>query len=118
CEALVICARADATNDKLIDGAVLDATGPRGVVVNISRGSILDEDALIQRLKTNRLGGAALDVFEVEPTPAARWAEVPNVVVTPHIGGNTRGAIPAMVGLALENVRAFLAGKPLPTPVP
>jgi lactate dehydrogenase-like 2-hydroxyacid dehydrogenase len=118
CDALVICARADASNDKLIDGAVLDAVGPRGVVINISRGSIIDEDALIARLKDGRLGGAGLDVFEVEPTPAARWADVPNAVVNPHIGGNTRGAIPAMVGLALANVRAFLAGEPLPTPVP
>jgi len=118
CDALVICARADASNEKLIDGAVLDAVGPRGVVINISRGSIIDEDALIARLKDGKLGGAGLDVFEVEPTPAARWADVPNVVVNPHIGGNTRGAIPAMVGLALANVRAFLAGEPLPTPVP
>jgi lactate dehydrogenase-like 2-hydroxyacid dehydrogenase len=118
CDALVICARADASNDKLIDGAVLDAVGARGVVINISRGSIIDEDALIDRLKDGRLGGAGLDVFEVEPTPAARWEGVPNVVVNPHIAGNTRGAIPAMIGLALANVRAFLAGEPLPTPVP
>ena len=97
---------------------MLDAVGARGLVVNISRGSIIDEDALIARLKDGRLGGAALDVFEAEPTPAARWEGVPNAVLTPHIAGNTRGAIPAMVGLALENVRAFLAGEPLLTPVP
>lgn len=117
-DAMVIAARADASNVRLVDGAILDALGPRGILVNISRGSILDEDALIERLRDGRLGGAALDVFETEPTPAERWTDVPNVVLTPHIAGNTRGAIPAMVGLALENVRAYLAGRALPTPVP
>lgn len=117
-DALVVCARADASNEKLIDGAVLEALGRHGVVVNISRGSIIDEDTLIARLRDGRLGGAALDVFETEPTPAERWRDVSNLVATPHIGGNTRGAIPAMVGLALENVRAFLEGRPLPSPVP
>lgn len=118
CDALVICARADASNEKLIDGAVLDAVGARGMVINISRGSIIDEDALIARLKDGRLGFAGLDVFEEEPTPAERWQGVPNTVLTPHTAGNTRGAIPAMVGLALENVRAYLAGEPVLTPVP
>ena len=116
--ALVICARADASNEKLINGAVLDALGAHGVIVNISRGSILDEQALIDRLKSGAIGGAGLDVFEEEPTPTHRWEGVPNVILNPHIAGNTHGSIPAMVGLALENVRAFLAGEPLPTPVP
>ena len=116
--ALVICARADASNEKLIDGAVLDALGKYGVIVNISRGSIIDELALIERLKAGAIGGAGLDVFEEEPTPAHRWKGVPNVILNPHIAGHTHGSIPAMVGLALENVRAFLAGEPLPTPVP
>lgn len=118
CDALVICARADATNTRLIDGAVLDAVGAAGVVVNITRGGIIDEAAMIARLRDGRLGGAGLDVFEQEPTPAGRWTDVPNTVLTPHIGGATRGALRAMVDLALENVRAFLAGEPLPTPVP
>jgi len=118
CDALMICARADASNARLIDGAVLDAVGAAGVVVNITRGGIIDEEAMIARLKDGRLGGAGLDVFEQEPTPAARWADVPNTVLTPHVGGNTRGALRAMVDLALENVRAFVAGEPLPTPVP
>ena len=117
-DALVICARADASNVKLIDAAVLEALGPHGVLVNISRGSIVDEDALIERLKSGAVGGAALDVFETEPSPAERWKDVPNAVLNPHIGGNTRGALPAMIGLMMENVQAFLAGKPLPTPVP
>jgi len=117
-DALMICARADASNTRLIDGAVLDALGAAGVVVNITRGGIIDEDAMIARLRDGRLGGAGLDVFEEEPTPASRWADVPNTLLTPHIGGNTRGALRAMVAVALENVRAFLAGEPLPNPVP
>ncbi len=117
-DALVICARADATNVKLIDDAVLEALGPHGVVVNISRGSILDEAALIARLKAGALGGAGLDVYEQEPSPPPRWSDVPNTVLTPHIGGSTRGAVPAMVAAALDNVRAFLAGEPPPNPVP
>lgn len=118
CQALVICARSDASNVRLVDAAVLDALGPGGVVVNVTRGGILDEDALIERLKDGRLAGAGLDVFEQEPTPPARWAEVPGAVLTPHIGGAAWGAVRATVELALDNVRAFLAGEPLPTPVP
>jgi len=118
CDALMVCARADASNTRLVDGTVLDAVGRMGVVVNITRGGIIDEDAMIERLKDGRLGGAGLDVFEQEPTSAARWADVPNTVLTPHTGGATRGASRAMVELALENVRAFLAGEPVPTPVP
>jgi lactate dehydrogenase-like 2-hydroxyacid dehydrogenase len=118
CDALMICARADASNTRLIDGAVLDAVGPAGLVVNITRGGIIDEAAMIDRLKDGRLGGAGLDVFEQEPTPAERWVNVPNTVLTPHVGGATRGALRGMVDLALENVHAFLAGDPLPTPVP
>ncbi len=118
CDALVICARADASNAGLISEAVLDAVGASGVVVNITRGGIIDEDAMIARLKDGRLGGAGLDVFAQEPTPAGRWADVPNTLLTPHVGGNTRGALRDMVDLALENVRAFVAGEPLPTPVP
>lgn len=116
--ALVICARSDASNVRLIDAGVLDALGPGGVVVNVTRGGILDEDALIARLKDGRLGGAGLDVFEQEPSPASRWADVPNTVLTPHIGGAAWGATRASVDLALENVRAFLAGEPVLTPVP
>lgn len=117
-DALMICARADASNARLIDAAVMQALGPAGVVVNITRGGIIDEDELIARLKDGRLGGAGLDVFEEEPTPAARWRDVPNTLLTPHIGGATRGAMRAMVDLALENVRAYLAGEPLPNPAP
>ena len=117
-DSLILCARADASNEKMVGAPVLDALGPYGSLVNITRGSLVDEAALIAHLKGGKLAGAGLDVFEEEPTPAARWEGVPGLVLTPHIGGNTRGAIPAMIGLAMANVQAFLAGEPLPTPVP
>lgn len=114
---LVVACRADESNRKAVNREVLDALGSRGMVVNVARGSVIDEDALIAALKDGRLGRAALDVFETEPTPAARWADVPNTVLTPHSAGGTVDSIPRMVGQALENVRLFVAGEPVMSPV-
>lgn len=114
---LVVACRADASNRGLISAEIIEAVGPRGLIVNVARGSVVDEDALIAALKDGRLGRAALDVFAQEPTPAARWAEVPGVVLTPHTAGGTIDAIPRMVGQALDNVTRFLAGQPLASPV-
>jgi lactate dehydrogenase-like 2-hydroxyacid dehydrogenase len=91
--------------------------GPQGLLVNISRGQVVDEDAVIAALKAGRLGMAALDVFASEPTPAARWSGVPNTVLTPHTAGATTAAIPKMVALTMENLRRFFAGEPLANPV-
>jgi lactate dehydrogenase-like 2-hydroxyacid dehydrogenase len=114
---LVVACRADESNRKAVNREVLDALGSRGMVVNVARGSVIDEDALIAALKEGRLGRAALDVFEAEPTPASRWADVPNTVLTPHSAGGTVDSIPRMVGQALENVRLFVAGQPVMSPV-
>jgi len=116
-DVLVIASRADASNRQAVNREVIEAVGSRGMIVNVARGSIIDEDALIAALKEGRLGRAALDVFETEPTPAARWADVPNTVLTPHSAGGTVDSIPRMVGQALENVRLFLAGEPVASPV-
>ena len=113
---LVVAARADEENRGMIDAAVIDALGPHGLLVNVARGQLVDEDALIAALKAGRLGMAALDVFETEPTPIARWAGVPNVVLSPHTAGATSGAIPKMVALTRENLRRFFAGEPLANP--
>lgn len=88
---LVVAARLN-DNVGLISREVIDALGPTGYLVNISRGRLVDEDALIDALKDGRLGGAALDVFEQEPTPAARWDGVPNTFLTPHSSGKTKEA--------------------------
>ncbi|MDP1738980.1 MAG: 2-hydroxyacid dehydrogenase [Caulobacter sp.] len=116
-EALFVCCRGDAANRHLISQAVIEALGPRGCLVNVSRGSVVDEDALVAALKDGRLGMAALDVFETEPTPAARWADVTNTVLTPHTAGGTLESIPKMVGQTLENLRRFFHEEPLLSPV-
>jgi lactate dehydrogenase-like 2-hydroxyacid dehydrogenase len=114
---LIVAARADEANRRLIDRPVIEALGPEGLLVNVARGRLVDETALIAALKDGRLGMAALDVFETEPTPAKRWADVPNVVLSPHTGGSTSGAVPKMVDLTRENLRRFFAGEPLANPV-
>lgn len=117
-DVLIVAARADGSNIGLFNAEIFDALGPRGLIVNVSRGSIVNEADLIAALKEGRLGGAALDVFETEPTPPERWADVPNLVLTPHSAGMSDTAGPLIVGLMLENLKAFFAGEPLPSPVP
>jgi lactate dehydrogenase-like 2-hydroxyacid dehydrogenase len=114
---LVVACRAGEETRGLISREVMDALGPQGLLVNVSRGQIVDEDALIAALKDGRLGMAALDVFQSEPTPAARWEGVPGTVLTPHTAGATSAAIPKMAALTRENLRRFFAGEPLVNPV-
>jgi lactate dehydrogenase-like 2-hydroxyacid dehydrogenase len=116
-DVLVVACLANAGNRHLISREVIEALGPQGCLVNVARGSLVDEDALIVALKDGRLGMAALDVYETEPTPPERWADVPNTVLTPHMAGGTIESIPQMVGQTLENLRRFFAGEPLATPV-
>ncbi|ARR54293.1 2-hydroxyacid dehydrogenase [Rhizorhabdus wittichii DC-6] len=115
---LVVAARAHHDNEKMISAAVIDALGPEGLLVNVARGQVVDEDALIAALRDGRLGAAALDVYAQEPTPAERWADVPNTILTPHTSGATDAAVRRMKEMLLANLTAFYAGEPLPTPVP
>lgn len=117
-DVLVVACRADDDNVGLISREVIEALGPDGLLVNVARGQLVDEAALIAALKDGRLGQAALDVFEDEPTEAARWADVPNTVLTPHTGGATTEAVQGMLMLLLQNLAAAFAGEPLKTPVP
>ena len=114
---LVVACRADATNRQAVNAEVIEAVGPRGMIVNVARGSIIDEDALIAALKDGRLGRAALDVFAHEPTPAERWADVPGAVLTPHSAGGTVDSLPNMIAQTFENLRRHFAGEPLLSPV-
>jgi lactate dehydrogenase-like 2-hydroxyacid dehydrogenase len=114
---VVVAARATEDNRGLISTDILRALGAEGLLVNVSRGQVVDEDALIAALRSGALGMAALDVFAQEPTPAARWADVPNVVLTPHTAGATSAAVPKMAALTKENLMRFFAGEPLVTPV-
>lgn len=101
----------------LVDRAVLEALGPRGYLVNIARGSVVDEDALVDLLRSGGLAGAGLDVFAHEPQVPAALLELDTVVLLPHIGSNTARARTAMARLALRNVDEWLAHRRLITPV-
>lgn len=116
-DVLFMAGRADETSRGLISAEVIEAIGPKGYLINVSRGFTVDEDALIAALKEGRIAGAGLDVFEHEPTPGARWKDVPNVVLTPHVGGGGRGAIEAQTRIVLENLALYFEGRPLKTPV-
>ncbi|KMS54135.1 MULTISPECIES: 2-hydroxyacid dehydrogenase [Sphingobium] len=115
---LVIAARADAHNRGMIDARILDALGPDGLLVNVARGQLVDEVALVAALRDGRLGGAALDVFDPEPTDPSRWADIANVVLTPHVGGATHEAVGRMAQVLMANLAAHFAGEELPSPVP
>jgi len=110
---LVVACRASPETAGLIARDIVEALGPGGLLVNVSRGQVVDEDAVIAALRSGALGMAALDVFQQEPTPPARWANVPNVVLTPHMAGATNAAVPKMVALTRENLRRFFAGEAL-----
>lgn len=101
----------------LVDASVLDALGPEGYLVNVARGSVVDEDALVQALEEGRLAGAGLDVFADEPHVPAALQRRDDVVLLPHVGSATVQTREAMATLVLDNVAAFLAKGELLTPV-
>jgi len=117
-DVLLIAVRADAANRHSVDADVLRALGPEGHVVNIARGFVIDEAALIEALANRTIAGAGLDVFEHEPQVPAALRELPTVALTPHIAGDTREAFEACFRMVRANVDAFFAGEPIPTPVP
>lgn len=96
---------------------VIAALGPRGVIVNISRGSTVDEAAMLDALEAGQLAGAGLDVFVNEPEIDARFFDLPNVVIQPHLGSATVETRAAMAALQRDNLQAFLTGADLLTPV-
>ena len=114
----MIAVRADASNRHAVDARILRALGPDGHVVNIARGSVIDEAALIAALTAGALAGAGLDVYEHEPRVPDALRALSNVVLTPHLGGGTLEAQQAMQEMVLGNLAAFFTGAPLPTPVP
>jgi lactate dehydrogenase-like 2-hydroxyacid dehydrogenase len=115
---LVVITPGGAATRKLIDAAVLRALGPGGYLVNVARGSVVDEAALIEALKKGTIAGAGLDVFENEPQVPEALRALDNVVLVPHIGSATVQTRHAMAARAFANLEAFFAGKPLPSPVP
>ena len=118
CDILISIAPGGAATSKIINREVMDALGPDGLLVNIGRGSVVDEEALIAALQEGRLGKAALDVFANEPNVPAALIACPNATLLPHVGSATVQTRQAMGDLAVENLTAFLATGKAVTPVP
>ncbi|MEO6897662.1 MAG: NAD(P)-dependent oxidoreductase, partial [Caldimonas sp.] len=115
---LVVITPGGAGTRKLIDAKVLAALGAKGYLINVARGSVVDEQALVAALQSGTIAGAGLDVLESEPdVPSALFA-LDNVVLTPHIGSATWQTRQAMADLAFGNLQAHFAGRPLLSPVP
>jgi hydroxypyruvate reductase len=115
---LVVITPGGAATRKMIDASVLQALGPKGHLINVARGSVVDEAALIDALQRGVIAGAALDVFENEPNVPEALRALDNVVLTPHIGSATVATRQAMADRAFANLQAHFAGKPLPSAVP
>jgi lactate dehydrogenase-like 2-hydroxyacid dehydrogenase len=114
---LFLCAAGGQMGGHIVSAEVLDALGPKGVFVNVARGWLVDEKALVEALATRRLGAAGLDVFENEPQVPDALLALDNVVLTPHIASNTEETMQAMGECVLDNVRSWFAGKGALTPV-
>lgn len=112
---VVICPGGEATRN-LVNAKVMEALGPEGILVNVARGSVVDEPALIDALKSGKLGGAALDVFVDEPNVPKELLTMENVVLAPHVGSATTETRNAMADLVVANLRAHLRGQKLVTP--
>jgi lactate dehydrogenase-like 2-hydroxyacid dehydrogenase len=115
---LVVITPGGAGTRKLIDASVLEALGAKGILVNVARGSVVDEAALVDALERGVIAGAGLDVFENEPNVPERLRALPHVVFTPHVGSATGQTRQAMVDLAMNNLRARLTAEAPLTPVP
>jgi len=110
---LIVLAPLSRENRHLVDAAVFAAMKPEGVLINIARGGVVDEDALRQALLAGRIAGAGLDVFATEPLPAESplW-DTPNVMITSHVGGVSENYAEQVMPLLIDNLRAFVDGKP------
>ncbi|BEP40789.1 2-hydroxyacid dehydrogenase [Variovorax sp. V15] len=117
CDVLIVILPGGEATRGIVNGEVLQALGPRGWLVNVSRGTTVDEAALLQALETRAIAGAALDVFLNEPRIDPRFAALDNVVLTPHHGSGTEATRRAMGELVRRNLEAHFAGRPLITPV-
>ena len=112
-DALVItCPLSDETSG-LVDQSILDRLGSNGYLINVARGGIVDEDALVRTLGAGGLAGAALDVFETEPTDPAKWCNLDNVLLSPHQAGSTQERIAEMIELCIENIARQMEGRSL-----
>ena len=114
---LFVTLAASAATRHIVGRQVIEALGPEGMLINISRASNIDEEALLEALETGKLGSAALDVFEGEPKLNPRFLALDNVLLQPHHASGTIETRKAMGQLVRDNLAAHFAGQPLPTPV-
>jgi hydroxypyruvate reductase len=114
CSVLMIAVRAGADTHHAVDAKILRKLGEDGYVVNIARGSVIDQTALIAALEAKTIAGAGLDVYASEPHPPDALTAFPNVVLTPHIGGHTLESHTGMQDCVIANLEAFFAGAALP----
>jgi lactate dehydrogenase-like 2-hydroxyacid dehydrogenase len=115
---LFIALAATAETRHIVNARVLQALGPDGTLINISRAANVDETALLDALEQGQIAGAALDVFEGEPNLNPRFLTAPNILLQPHHGSGTIETRKAMGKLMRDNLTAHFAGQPLITPVP
>ena len=116
-DTLVVIVPGGPSTAKMINADVLKALGPRGVVINVARGSVIDEEALIAALKSGAILAAGLDVFAKEPAVPDELKAMQNVVLLPHIGSASVVTRNAMDQLVVDNLKAWFAGKPPLTPI-
>jgi lactate dehydrogenase-like 2-hydroxyacid dehydrogenase len=117
-DTLMVIVPGGASTQNMINAEVLKALGPRGVVINMARGSVVDEPALIEALKNRTIYSAGLDVFAKEPHVPKELIEMDHIVLFPHLGSSTEVTRAAMDQLVVDNILAWAAGKPPLTPVP
>ncbi|MDP3618763.1 MAG: 2-hydroxyacid dehydrogenase [Ramlibacter sp.] len=118
CDFLIVAVSGGAPTRHLVSAEVIAALGPDGYLVNISRGSVVDEQALLDALTHKRIAGAGLDVFADEPRVPPAFMELDNVVLLPHMASGTRETRKGMADLVLQNLQSFLETGRLTTPVP
>ena len=118
CDFLVVITAGGAGTKHLINAQVLDALGPRGFIVNVARGSVIDEAALVRALLDQRIAGAGLDVFENEPQVPTELFTLDNVVLLPHIASGTQETRQAMADRTFENLQGFLRDGRMVSPAP
>jgi lactate dehydrogenase-like 2-hydroxyacid dehydrogenase len=114
CSVLMIAVRAGADTHHAVDANILRKLGKDGYVVNISRGSVIDQAVLVAALAEESIAGAGLDVYQKEPHAPDALTAFPNVVLTPHVGGHTLDSHVAMQDCVIANLEAFFGGRPLP----
>ncbi|WP_459616304.1 2-hydroxyacid dehydrogenase [Bordetella sp. 2513F-2] len=115
---LVVVTPGGAGTRHLVNAEVLRALGPRGFLVNVARGSVVDTAALASALRDGTIAGAGLDVYESEPNPPAELLDLDNVILTPHVGGHSPQAMGATVQRFIDNATRHFAGLPMVSPVP